>query len=137
MKKLLSLILAICLLLSVAPTTLSEETQPEEEVAVTAAAPEADADTNDPAEAPDPEPAPAPAEVKEEEAAEPAPAPAEVKEEEDADAGTERDKRRAADGELPLAGAGRENAESRRSGGIQGSPDPGIRAYRAVRPRRG
>ena len=89
MKKLLSLILAICLLLSVAPTTLSEETQPEEEVAVTAAAPEADADTNDPAEAPDPEPAPAPAEVKEEEAAEPAPAPAEVKEEEDAPAPAE------------------------------------------------
>ena len=86
MKKLLSLILAICLLLSVAPTTLSEETQPEEEVTVTAAAPEADADTNDPAEAPDPEPAPAPAEVKEEEAAEPAPAPAEVKEEEAAPA---------------------------------------------------
>ena len=72
MKKLLSLILAICLLLGVAPVTLSEEAQPEEEVAVTAAAPEAEADTSDPAEAPDPEPAPAPAE------AEPAPAPAEA-----------------------------------------------------------
>ncbi len=68
MKKLLSLILAICLLLSVAPASLSEEALPEDEIVTTEAAPEATSAEEEPAPVEE-EPAPAPA------AEEPAPAP--------------------------------------------------------------